>query len=98
MIDLIQETRAAARPCKMRLTFQLPRIAGTLIAALLLALSPARGEEVEDQYFKILATIQQADSLSANGQTDKALEKYRQAGAALQKFQKASPEWNASVV
>jgi hypothetical protein len=59
-----------------------------VVAAFLFALWPARAATPEDEYLKIFDQIQQADSLSANGQADSALIKYRDAQTALLNFRK----------
>jgi tetratricopeptide (TPR) repeat protein len=60
------------------------------------ALSPVRAENADDQYVRIYNLIQQADALA--NQPAAALERYREAQAALQQFQTANPGWNPKVV
>ena len=70
-----------------------------LVFALLIAGLPVQADESkEDQYLQIYNLIQQGDSLSKNGQSEKALIKYRQAQTALQNFQRVYPDWNTKVV
>ena len=64
----------------------------------LLAMLPARADEIEDQYLRIYTLIQEADSLSVGGQPSQALAKYTEAQTALRGFQKGYPGWNARVV
>ena len=66
--------------------------------ALLVAVTPARADEQEDEYLRIYQNIQDADSLDAAGRTSAALTKYRQAHADLVKFRKAYPSWNRDMV
>ena len=63
-----------------------------------MALTGARADGPDDQYVGVYNTIQEADALSSNGQSSRALPKYREAETALLNFQKSYPDWNASVV
>jgi hypothetical protein len=66
---------------------------------LLLAIHPAIGlEDPDDQYLKIYGVIEQADSLSKNGQSDAAKSKYQQAQSALAELKRKKPTWNTKVV
>jgi len=65
---------------------------GLVVLAFLLANYPAQGQNKEDDYFRIYTLIQQADSLSKNGENDPALARYQQAQADLRKFQKTYPD------
>jgi len=69
-----------------------------ILLAFLLACFPAQAQNKEDEYFRIYTLIQQADSLSKNGENGPALTKYQKAKAALRNFQKNYPDWNARVV
>jgi len=71
---------------------------GLVLLAFLLANSQAQGQNKDDDYFRIYTLIQQADSLSKNGENDPALARYQQAQADLRKFQKTYPDWNAKVI
>jgi Tfp pilus assembly protein PilF len=57
----------------------------------------ARAQSVDDQYVRIYNLIQDANS-SEGAEPAQALAKYREALAALQKFQGINPDWNAQVV
>ena len=71
---------------------------GLLTALLLLSLSVARAESPDDKYLNIVGTIDQADSLSANGQTALAHTKYLQAQAALVAFKRDNASANPKAV
>ena len=70
----------------------------SVVVVLLLALAGARAEGPDDQYVTIYNLIQDADSQNSSGQFSRALTKYREAQAALLKFQKDYPGWNTKVV
>jgi len=74
------------------------RFLSVAILALLVILTRAQAQSVDDQYVGIYNQIQEADSLNSNGQPSQALAKYTQAQAALQKLQKIYPDWNPKVV
>lgn len=59
---------------------------------------PALGQSADDQYLQIYNLIQSADLLEGSGQAQNATARYQDAQQALQKFQKAYPEWNPKVV
>src|ERR1051325_7223426 len=69
-----------------------------IIALVLVNLLAVRAEGPDDQYLAILNTIQEADSLQSQGQSNLALAKYLEAQSALQRFSKGYREWNAQVV
>jgi hypothetical protein len=70
-----------------------------LAAALVLAAGPAvRGDDPDERYLTIYNVIQQGDSLSASGKTERAIAKYRQAEADLVNFQRDHRDWNAKTV
>jgi Family of unknown function (DUF6263) len=73
-------------------------LAGLLVLALLMALMPARADEVEDAYVQILYVIKQGDELSASAKAAPAKAKYQEALTALAAFQKANPDWNPKMV
>jgi hypothetical protein len=78
----------------------LPRVQ---VLALVLGLMFAAGfaawaDEAEDQYLQIVQLIQQADATVAKGKIDAGLVRYQEAQNALQKFRRAYPDWNATVV
>lgn len=67
------------------------------VALLLLGLL-ARAQTPDEQYVRIYGLIQQADALNNADQPAAALARYREAQAALERFQKHYPEWNPKVV
>src|SRR5438093_2282430 len=69
-----------------------------LIVLLLATLSVALADSPDEEYVRIYDLIQEADSLSRDGQTTQARAKYLQAQTDLQTFQKANPSWNPKVV
>jgi hypothetical protein len=69
-----------------------------VLLALLTAVSLAIAQGPDDQYILIYNLIQEADSLSNADQPARALTKYLEAQADLQKLQKSYPDWNAKVV
>jgi Tfp pilus assembly protein PilF len=67
--------------------------------ALLLVLPVARAQEnPDDQYVIIYTLIQQGDTDVNAGQTQQALEQYREAQQELQKFQQVYGDWNPTIV
>lgn len=75
------------------------RFATILGLVLVVVLPSARAQQSpDDQYIAIYNQVQQADTLQASGQPQQALADYTQALAALQKFQKIFPEWDAAIV
>lgn len=70
----------------------------SVILVLFVALTAARAEGPDDQYVAIYSLIQDADSLNSSGQLGRALTRYREAQAALLRFQKDYPDWNTKVV
>jgi hypothetical protein len=58
----------------------------------------AQGEEIEDQYLKVMRLSDQAETLKTSGRADAALAKYKEAQRALLTFQKNYPRWNMNVV
>jgi Flp pilus assembly protein TadD len=56
-----------------------------------------RAQSLDDQYLQIFNLIQEADSLAGTTPSE-ALAKYLQAQTALQRLQKASPDWNSKVI
>src|SRR5262245_43399439 len=84
---------------------QTPRIAADAIwvrwlvcTLLLVIVLPVWADEEEDKFFDLLGIIQRADALDASGQTGKALTKYQEAQALLEKFRKTYPDWNPRVI
>src|SRR6185295_8545296 len=65
--------------------------------ALLVTISGARAQSVDDQYVRIYNLIQEADSLNDRNPSA-ALTKYLEAQTSLSKLQKSYPEWKANVV
>lgn len=74
------------------------RFSPLILVLLLVASRPARAEDPEDQYLRIMTLIEQADSFSTNRQSGSALAKYQKAQVALRDFQKVHPTWNAKLV
>jgi len=75
------------------------RCSFALVAALGLAVSSgAWGAEPEDQYLGICNLIREADLLLPVSRAQEALPRYHEAQEALQKLQKAFPDWNAELV
>ena len=71
----------------------------SLMGALLVGISfTVRAESPDAQFVRIYKLIQDADTLSANGQAPSAIEKYLDAQTALRNLQKASPSWNEKVI
>jgi tetratricopeptide (TPR) repeat protein len=73
------------------------RYVALILASLFAASSPLRAQSLDDQYVRIFGLIQEADQLGSS-QASQALAKYVEAQAALQRLQKGSPDWNASVI
>lgn len=70
-----------------------------IVLVLFLLAGIARAQSSADaQYINIYGLIQQADSLSGNGQLKSALADYQQAQQQLQQFQKVYPDWGADIV
>src|SRR3954454_18419974 len=70
-----------------------------IVPFLLFLLAPqARGDGADDRYIQIYNLIQEADTLNNSSQSSTALVKYLDAQAALQRFQKAYPDWNSKAV
>ena len=63
---------------------------------LLMASWPARAEEAEDHYLRVLKLIEQAESFHTNSQAS--LAKFQQARLELQGLQKTYPTWNVKMV
>src|SRR5882724_10328521 len=74
------------------------RFFAMLIATVLVSMVSAHGQGSDDQYVHIYNQIQEGELLESNGQSNQALAKYLEAQTALQRFQRAHPEWNAPVV
>jgi len=71
----------------------------SLMGALLVGISlTVRAETPDAQFVRIYKLIQDADTLSANGQAPSAIEKYLDAQTALKNLQKASPSWNEKLI
>jgi len=85
---------AARRPNRLSLN----PIAGLLVLALLLAWSPARAHDPDDEYLQAYSMIQEADALNTSGKTAPAKTKYLQAQTALKNFQREHPDWNPKLV
>jgi phosphotransferase system HPr-like phosphotransfer protein len=83
---------------RVRILFNLKMLCGMLLFALLVAASPARGDDPDDQYLRIWNLIQQADALNAGSQTAPAIAKYREAMIALQTCRKENPGWKPQLL
>ena len=59
---------------------------------------PARAEEADDHYLRVLKLIEQAESFNTNSQAGLALAKFQQAWRELQGLQKTYPAWNVKMV
>ena len=70
----------------------------SVIVALLAVLCGARAQGPDDQYIQIYNLIQEADAFSNTDQPSRALTRYLEAQALLQKLQKVYPDWNTRVV
>jgi hypothetical protein len=81
-----------------RVCANLKWVAGLIVLALLLGLSPARAEGPDDEYLGIYGLILQADDLNTSGKAAPAKAKYQEAQTALRNFQKEYPEWNVKLV
>jgi len=69
----------------------------SLVVLIFTVLPCARAQTPDTEYSRIYALIAEGDTLSAS-QPAQSLSKYRDAFTALQKFQRAYPTWNKSVV
>ena len=74
------------------------RFSPWILILLLVASWPARAEEPEDHYLRVLKLIEQAESFNTNSQAGLALAKFKQARAELQGLQKTHPAWNVKMV
>ncbi len=72
---------------------------GVIFAVLCLALGePLRAETAGDQFLQIYKLVEQADILREANQPQPALERYRQADAALRRLKQSFPGWNDDLV
>lgn len=72
---------------------------GVILAILCLALGgPLRAETAGDQFLQIYKLIEQADILREANQPQPALDRYRQADAALRRLKQSFPGWNDDLV
>jgi hypothetical protein len=71
---------------------------GLIMGWLLLLAAPVQATEADDRYVKIYTAIQQADSLSKAGETEKAKAKYAEADKALRDLKQRYPNWNPKLV
>jgi LysM repeat protein len=69
----------------------------TLVVMLLVAVSGAQADNLDDQYIQIFNLIQEADALNKD-QPTKALASYLEAQTALQRLKNGSPDWNSAIV
>ena len=69
-----------------------------IVVLLLIASWPARAEEPEDHYLRIMKLIEQAESFNTNSQAGLALAKFQQARAELKTLQTTYPTWNVKMV
>jgi hypothetical protein len=73
------------------------KIVAVFAVLVLFSLVALAAESPEDEYFRIVALILQADAVEA-GQPGQASAKYLEAQSALRKFQAANPNWNTALV
>src|ERR1043166_5068458 len=69
-----------------------------MLLAFLVNVPGVRAEGPDEDYLRIFNMIQQADSISAKGQSETAQAKYREAQTALQNLHRTYPNWNAQMV
>jgi hypothetical protein len=98
MIRQGTQVRRANIGSKAQFPINLKWFSGLIALALLTALGPVQAAEPDDEYLRIYSIIDQADSLSKNGQADLAKAKYQEAQVALLDFNKSNPSWNVKVV
>lgn len=81
-------------------TVDLRRFPLILLAVFFLAsrLAQAAGADPDDLYLRIFGLMDQANTLTTGGHTERAIAKYRQAQAELQRLQRDFPEWNPKIV
>src|SRR5690242_20574914 len=68
------------------------------LLALLCSSALLRAEGPADEYVGIYELIQQADTSAESGRGELARQKYSEAHSALDRLQKAYPEWNEQIV
>jgi hypothetical protein len=73
-------------------------ISGLILLSLLMGFEISRAQTPNERYLQVLSTINQADSLSEEGQTDSAKAKYEEARTALLDFRKRHPSSNTKLV
>lgn len=69
-----------------------------VLALLFVGLSSVLAEELDDKFLRIYATIEKADTLAKNGQTNLAKARYQEAQTALRELKRNYPTWNAKAV
>ncbi len=69
-----------------------------ILGALLVGSGVLRAEDPDEAYLEVYSLVEQADALSANGKSDEALAKYRQAQIALRDFQRNHAEYKPKLV
>jgi Tfp pilus assembly protein PilF len=74
------------------------RALALIFALLFVAGMLPSGGSPDSDYVRIYQLMQQADTLSAGGQAQPALDKYREAQTELKKLQTANPTWNEKLV
>jgi hypothetical protein len=98
-LHLMNQTTSESPPLRARsLPLLNPWLVSLILLGLLFTFSSARAADPNDEYLNIYGLVQQADTLSANGQIAPAIAKYREAQLALRSFQKNHVGWNSKVV
>jgi tetratricopeptide (TPR) repeat protein len=70
----------------------------SIVCVWLLSCLLVRAQGPDEQYAALHNLFEQADQFAADGQPARALAKYQEAQAELQRFQRANPDWNPDVV
>src|SRR2546423_647447 len=92
-------SRLAAIGAKIKFPFHAKWLFGFLMVVLLVAATaPPLAENPDEQYIRIMTTIDKADAARMNSQTNLAKGKYQEAQAALVNFKQRNPLWNARMV
>src|ERR1041385_414611 len=76
----------------------LPCFCGIVVLALIAGTSISRAEDPNEAYLVVYNLIQDADTLSASGKNQEALNKYRQAEVALKQFQQYHSAWKPKLI
>ena len=98
MSKIANHACGASPAARKRIRRSMKSIAGLLVLALLMPLSPARADDPDEEYLQIFRLIQEADELDASAKTAPARAKYQEAHTALRSFQKSHRDWNVKMV